>query len=168
MRARDRFHSDPSRLPQAYFPHISTAVSLNSPQLTEGNRWKADSNFARFWGRAGPGKLPATELPAAVTQLFSRMTGLTGDLVSATVRHSWMLCRALSAKGCRSVSGRHLGRMASYNSSRAFGTCRCPARRTGKSRAIGPLCSRLLTDLHQIITRLDVVLVWLGVAPCRV
>jgi len=27
---------------------------------------------------------------------------------------------------------------------------------------------RLLTDLHQIITRLDVVLVWLGVAPCRV
>ena len=26
---------------------------------------------------------------------------------------------------------------------------------------------RLLTDLHQIITRLDVVLVWLGVAPCR-
>src|SRR5271157_3995891 len=28
--------------------------------------------------------------------------------------------------------------------------------------------SRLLTDLHQIITRLDVMLVWLGVAPCRV
>ena len=27
---------------------------------------------------------------------------------------------------------------------------------------------RLLTDLHQIFTRLDVVLVWLGVAPCRV
>jgi dihydrofolate reductase len=27
---------------------------------------------------------------------------------------------------------------------------------------------RLLTDLHQIITRLDVVLVWLGVGPCRV
>src|SRR5271165_5258557 len=27
---------------------------------------------------------------------------------------------------------------------------------------------RLLTDLHQIITRLDVMLVWLGVAPCRV
>ena len=27
---------------------------------------------------------------------------------------------------------------------------------------------RLLTDLHQIITRLDVVFVWLGVAPCRV
>ncbi len=27
---------------------------------------------------------------------------------------------------------------------------------------------RLLTDLHQTITRLDVVLVWLGVAPCRV
>ena len=30
------------------------------------------------------------------------------------------------------------------------------------------LFTRLLTDLHQIITRLDVVLVWLGVAPCRV
>ena len=29
------------------------------------------------------------------------------------------------------------------------------------------LSGRLLTDLHQIITRLDVVLVWLGVAPCR-
>ena len=28
--------------------------------------------------------------------------------------------------------------------------------------------TRLLTDLHQIITRLGVVLVWLGVAPCRV
>ncbi len=28
--------------------------------------------------------------------------------------------------------------------------------------------ARLLTDLHQIITRLDMVLVWLGVAPCRV
>ena len=28
--------------------------------------------------------------------------------------------------------------------------------------------ARLLTDLHQIITRLDVVFVWLGVAPCRV
>src|SRR5271165_3484738 len=28
--------------------------------------------------------------------------------------------------------------------------------------------TRLLTDLHQIITRLDVMLVWLGVAPCRV
>ncbi len=27
---------------------------------------------------------------------------------------------------------------------------------------------RLLTDLHQIITRLDVVLVWLEVASCRV
>ena len=27
---------------------------------------------------------------------------------------------------------------------------------------------RLLTDLHQTITQLDVVLVWLGVAPCRV
>ena len=31
-----------------------------------------------------------------------------------------------------------------------------------------PLLQRLLTDLHQIITRLDVVFVWLGVAPCRV
>src|SRR5271165_6825439 len=33
---------------------------------------------------------------------------------------------------------------------------------------IHALHSRLLTDLHQIITRLDVMLVWLGVAPCRV
>jgi hypothetical protein len=28
--------------------------------------------------------------------------------------------------------------------------------------------TRLLTDLHQTITRLDVVLVWLEVASCRV
>src|SRR5271165_2823282 len=34
--------------------------------------------------------------------------------------------------------------------------------------AISPITLRLLTDLHQIITRLDVMLVWLGVAPCRV
>jgi len=32
----------------------------------------------------------------------------------------------------------------------------------------GRVFQRLLTDLHQIITRLGVVLVWLGVAPCRV
>ena len=34
--------------------------------------------------------------------------------------------------------------------------------------SISMMSLRLLTDLHQIITRLDVVLVWLGVAPWRV
>ena len=40
--------------------------------------------------------------------------------------------------------------------------------RAKTKRTSGKCLRRLLTDLHQIITRLDVVLVWLGVAPCRV
>ena len=60
-----------------------------------------------------------------------------------------------------------------------FARIRSPISPLSRSSSIAPatncertalawLLLRLLTDLHQIITRLGVVLVWLGVAPCRV
>src|SRR5208337_4599370 len=48
-----------------------------------------------------------------------------------------------------------------------FSTTRHTAKNSGLLPRNLRVSRRLLTDLHQIITRLDVVLVWLGVAPCR-
>jgi len=48
----------------------------------------------------------------------------------------------------------------------AKGCARCAVLPSGNR--IASFSKRLLTDLHQTITRLDVVLVWLEVASCRV